>query len=75
MSALPESTAYSPSVFLDFTRYLPVLNIQVLADRQTLPDSTDARWLLPGELGGLNTTEGLSDIIASAYQRMQAASI
>jgi hypothetical protein len=46
-AALPESTAYSPSVFLDFTRYLPVLNIQVLADRQTLPDSTDARWLLP----------------------------
>jgi ADP-ribose pyrophosphatase YjhB (NUDIX family) len=34
---------------------------------------SDARWLLPDELGGLNTTEGLSDIIASAYERMAAA--
>ena len=33
---------------------------------------SDARWLLPAELSGLNTTEGLADIIAQAFDRMEA---
>jgi 8-oxo-dGTP diphosphatase len=32
----------------------------------------DARWVLPNEIAGLHTTEGLSDIIAAAFERMKA---
>ncbi|MFY9896087.1 MAG: NUDIX hydrolase [Xanthobacteraceae bacterium] len=32
----------------------------------------EARWLLPSELGGLMTTEGLADIVAAAWQRVAA---
>jgi ADP-ribose pyrophosphatase YjhB (NUDIX family) len=30
----------------------------------------EARWLQPGELAGLATTEGLADIIAAAFARL-----
>jgi 8-oxo-dGTP diphosphatase len=33
----------------------------------------DARWLRPSELKDLNTTEGLADIIAAAFERMELA--
>ena len=33
----------------------------------------EARWLRPSELAGLNTTEGLADIVAAAFDRMEAA--
>jgi len=33
----------------------------------------EARWLRPEELGGLNTTEGLGEIVAAAFERMTAA--
>ena len=32
----------------------------------------EARWLLPSELSGLKTTEGLADIVAAAWQRIAA---
>jgi 8-oxo-dGTP diphosphatase len=32
----------------------------------------EARWLLPSELSGLRTTEGLADVVAAACQRMAA---
>src|SRR5262249_27479150 len=30
----------------------------------------EARWIEPAELAGLNTTEGLAEIIALAYERL-----
>jgi ADP-ribose pyrophosphatase YjhB (NUDIX family) len=33
----------------------------------------EARWLLPAELSGLKTTEGLAEIVAAAFERMEAA--
>jgi 8-oxo-dGTP diphosphatase len=30
----------------------------------------EARWLLPSELSGLKTTEGLAEIVANAWQRI-----
>ena len=33
----------------------------------------EARWLLPSELSGLTTTEGLADIVAAARERLAAA--
>jgi ADP-ribose pyrophosphatase YjhB (NUDIX family) len=33
----------------------------------------EARWLRPAELRGLNTTEGLPDIVAAAFERMELA--
>ena len=32
----------------------------------------EARWLLPSELAGLETTEGLAEIVAAAWQRIAA---
>jgi len=32
----------------------------------------DARWLKPAELSGLNTTDGLAEIVASAFERLKA---
>jgi ADP-ribose pyrophosphatase YjhB (NUDIX family) len=34
---------------------------------------SEARWLRPSELSGLNTTEGLAGIIAQAFERMEVA--
>jgi ADP-ribose pyrophosphatase YjhB (NUDIX family) len=33
----------------------------------------EARWLRPSELAGLKTTEGLAEIVASAFERLAAA--
>jgi ADP-ribose pyrophosphatase YjhB (NUDIX family) len=33
----------------------------------------EARWLRPAELAGLTTTEGLADIIAAAFERIEQA--
>jgi len=33
----------------------------------------EARWLRPGELAELKTTEGLAEIVAAAFERMAAA--
>jgi len=30
----------------------------------------EARWLVPSELAGLKTTEGLAEIVATAWQRI-----
>ena len=35
---------------------------------------SDARWLMPSELKGLKTTEGLAEIIASAFERIEMQS-
>jgi hypothetical protein len=32
---------------------------------------SEARWLRPSELSGLNTTEGLAGIVAQAFERME----
>ena len=32
----------------------------------------DARWLRPAELAGLKTTDGLAEIVASAFERLKA---
>ena len=32
----------------------------------------DARWLQPAELAGLKTTDGLAEIVASAFERLKA---
>jgi ADP-ribose pyrophosphatase YjhB (NUDIX family) len=32
----------------------------------------DARWVRPSELKGLKTTEGLGEIVAAAFERMEA---
>jgi ADP-ribose pyrophosphatase YjhB (NUDIX family) len=34
---------------------------------------SEARWLRPSDLSGLNTTEGLAGIIAQAFERLEAA--
>jgi 8-oxo-dGTP diphosphatase len=34
---------------------------------------SEARWLRPAELAGLPTTPGLAEIVASAFERLQAA--
>jgi ADP-ribose pyrophosphatase YjhB (NUDIX family) len=34
---------------------------------------SEARWLEPGELSGLRTTEGLAEIVADAFTRLGAA--
>ena len=33
----------------------------------------EARWLRPSELTGLPTTEGLADIVAAAFDRLEPA--
>jgi 8-oxo-dGTP diphosphatase len=35
----------------------------------------EARWLLPSELSGLKTTEGLADIVAAARERLAAPAV
>jgi ADP-ribose pyrophosphatase YjhB (NUDIX family) len=34
---------------------------------------SEARWLRPSELSGLNTTDGLAGIVAQAFERMETA--
>ena len=33
---------------------------------------SEARWLRPAELAGLKTTDGLAEIVAAAFERMEA---
>jgi 8-oxo-dGTP diphosphatase len=33
----------------------------------------ESRWIRPSELSELNTTEGLAEIVAAAFERMEAA--
>lgn len=42
-----------------------------LAGEPTLNDElSEARWLTPGEIAGLATTEGLTEIVAAAFERL-----
>jgi ADP-ribose pyrophosphatase YjhB (NUDIX family) len=36
------------------------------------PELSDARWLRPSELRGLKTTDGLAEIVAQAFERLEA---
>ena len=43
-----------------------------VAGEPTLSEElAEARWLKPEELSGLRTTEGLADIVASAFERLR----
>jgi ADP-ribose pyrophosphatase YjhB (NUDIX family) len=33
---------------------------------------TEARWVLPGDLPALSTTEGLGEVVASAFEQLRA---
>jgi 8-oxo-dGTP diphosphatase len=46
----------------------------IAGEPQLNDELSDARWLLPAELAGLKTTEGLAEIVASAFERMELAS-
>jgi len=37
-----------------------------------IEELSELRWLRPSEIAGLKTTEGLADIIAAAFERMEA---
>jgi 8-oxo-dGTP diphosphatase len=45
----------------------------ISGEPQLNDELAEARWLKPEELGGLETTEGLADIVAAAFDRMAAA--
>jgi 8-oxo-dGTP diphosphatase len=45
----------------------------IAGEPQLNEELSEARWLRPAELAGLNTTEGLAGIIAQAFERMEAA--
>ena len=45
----------------------------ISGEPQLNEELAEARWLKPEELDGLKTTEGLAEIIASAFERMAAA--
>ncbi len=45
----------------------------IAGEPQLNEELAEARWLTPAELAGLNTTEGLAEIVASAFERMEAA--
>jgi len=45
----------------------------IAGEPQLNDELSDARWLLPAELAGLKTTEGLAEIVASAFERMELA--
>jgi 8-oxo-dGTP pyrophosphatase MutT (NUDIX family) len=36
------------------------------------PELSDARWLRPSELRDLKTTDGLAEIVAHAFERLEA---
>ena len=41
--------------------------------RREVAELAEARWLRPSELTGLPTTEGLADIVAAAFERLEQA--
>ena len=46
---------------------LPFAARWIAGDVALNEELTEARWLMPAELAGLNTTEGLADIVRSAF--------
>jgi hypothetical protein len=38
-----------------------------------LEELSELRWLLPSELAGLTTTEGLAEIVAAAFRLLETA--
>ena len=45
----------------------------IAGEPQLNEELSDARWLKPAELAGLKTTEGLAEIVAAAFERLDAA--
>ena len=45
----------------------------IAGEPQLNEELSEARWLRPAELNGLKTTDGLAEIVASAFERIQAA--
>jgi len=45
----------------------------ISGEPQLNEELAEARWLKPDELGDLETTEGLAEIVAAAFERMAAA--
>jgi 8-oxo-dGTP diphosphatase len=45
----------------------------VAGEPQLNDELDESRWLRPAQLPELKTTEGLSDIVAAAFERMEAA--
>jgi ADP-ribose pyrophosphatase YjhB (NUDIX family) len=45
----------------------------VTGDVRLNEELDDARWLLPAEIEGLKTTEGLAEIVAAAFERLPQA--
>ena len=45
----------------------------IAGEPQLNEELAEARWLRPAELNGLKTTDGLAEIVASAFERIQAA--
>jgi len=44
----------------------------ISGEPQLNEELAEARWLKPEELDGLKTTEGLAEIVAAAFERMEA---
>jgi 8-oxo-dGTP diphosphatase len=44
----------------------------ISGEPQLNEELAEARWLKPEDLGGLQTTEGLAEIVAAAFERMAA---
>jgi len=51
---------------------LPFAARWIAGDVSLNEELAEAHWLLPSELSGLKTTEGLADIVAAACERMAA---
>jgi len=45
----------------------------IAGEPQLNDELSEARWLRPAELKGLKTTDGLAEIVASAFERMEHA--
>jgi len=45
----------------------------IAGEPQLNEELSEARWLRPAELNELKTTDGLAEIVASAFERIQAA--
>lgn len=61
----------------DIERHFVILPFAArwIAGEVTLNEElAEAHWLLPGELAGLTTTEGLAQIVTAAAERIAAAS-
>jgi len=45
----------------------------IAGEPQLNEELAEARWLRPAELNGFKTTDGLAEIVASAFERIEAA--